>query len=499
VTRNFTLNLGVRYEYFGVQHNKNPYLDSNFYPALGGSVFSSLRNGDVTLAPDSYAHGLWQPDWNNFGPRIGFAWDVFGDGKTSLRGGYGISYVRNFGNVTFNVIQNPPNYAVISVTNGVDVPSIPISTALAGPLAGSTGSKALPPVSLRVVDPNIKTAYVPAWNLSLEHQVMSGLLVALEYTGNKGDKLYTIENPNRYGSGDLYLGMPCTKGSSPGDPGTCVDRLLANKGYTNINLRGQKGFSYYDSLNVRVQYDNLRSVGLTLLANYTWSHSIDNLSDTFSSGSNQYNLGMTDPFNPMVDKGDAYFDLRHRLALSALYEIPYAKHMQGWGKYALDGWSVAPIFTASTGGPYSLYDSTYDYNIYTRAQFLGPAPKMNNASNTPTATPNQNVWLDLTQLPVTNSYVNPIINVADFGPFPATMSGRNVFRTPGTWNLNAAIAKTTKINERFSAQLRLEMYNFFNHPNLYVDTGNADIAGLNQITSYRSGNRNIQLGFKLLF
>ena len=107
-----TLNLGLRCDYFGVQHNTDPSLDSNFYFGPGRRSPSSIANGRVFLAEESPVGRLWEKDTNNFGPRLGVAWDVFGDGKTSLRGDYGISYERNFGNVTFNVIQNPPNYAV---------------------------------------------------------------------------------------------------------------------------------------------------------------------------------------------------------------------------------------------------------------------------------------------------------------------------------------------------------------------------------------------------
>ena len=102
-----TLNYGLRYEHYGVQHNGDPNLDSNIYWGPGSNEFEMLRTATIELAPQSPVGGLWYPSWGTLAPRVGFAWDVFGDGRTSLRGGYGISYERNFGNVTYNVALNP--------------------------------------------------------------------------------------------------------------------------------------------------------------------------------------------------------------------------------------------------------------------------------------------------------------------------------------------------------------------------------------------------------
>jgi len=106
-SRRLTLNYGLRWEFYGVQHNNDQSLDSNFYYGTGSNLFQTVRNGSVMTAPNSPVGEMWNPNYGTLSPRIGFAYDVFGDGTTSLRGGFGISYERNFGNITFNVIQNP--------------------------------------------------------------------------------------------------------------------------------------------------------------------------------------------------------------------------------------------------------------------------------------------------------------------------------------------------------------------------------------------------------
>jgi outer membrane receptor protein involved in Fe transport len=503
LSRRATVNLGLRWEYYSPQHNRNQALDSNFFFGTGSNVELQSATGQVLTStdPNNPIGGLWRKDHKDFMPRVGFAYDLFGDGKTALRGGYGLGYIPNFGNVTFNVIQNPPNYGVIALTAGADVPTIPITTNNAGPLAGSSGTKALGAVTLRAVDPNIKTARAHTWSAAIEHQFSNQVLGALEYTGSKGEDLNSIDRLNIPGSAAVY-------GSTFAYAGGVTATTRINPQYSYINFRTGGGFSHYNALNARMEMNNFKKQGLTLRANYTWSHAIDNLSNTFSeTNSGSGNLGFLDPLNPGLDKGSADFDVRHRFTVVGIYEVPYKSSNKVLQNVA-GGWSVIPNFSARTGTPFTVYDcNNAGYVLCPRVMYTTPySPSVNVV---PTDGANQFNYINLGNF--NSSYLNPAAGVSDFGPFPSSMRGRNSFQGPGVWNLDLAVHKNFTINERFKLQFRAEAYNAFNHSNLYVVYSNTDVSATNFVTAqkgirqdsnavgYAGENRRFQLALKLLF
>ena len=495
VARRVTLNLGVRWEVFGTQHNKNPLKDSNYYFDANVALPAAIANGQVLLAPNSPNGTLWNTAMGNWAPRLGVAWDVFGDGSTSLRAGYGIGYERNFGNVTFNIIQNPPNYAVLALIAGTDIPSIPVSVSNAGPLAGSTGSKALGKVSLRAVDPNIKTAYAHLISFALEHRFGAGLLAALEYSGSIGENQYGIENVNKTGYGNYYGGVPCTPGTD-GDPGSCTARLRGQQ-FSNINFRTNGGSSSYNAMNARLQWQG--KWGWNFRTNYTWSHTLDTLSDTFSSGA-VANLGWLDAFDKShsLDKGNALFDLRHRFTFAGLWDIGL-KNPRGWQKQVASGWTLAPIFVANTGAPFTFYDCT---NAYTSCPYAFANGKIDYSATSliGTATPNNYQYLSQAFLTknFNSSWFDPKTGISDVGKFPANMIGRNSFRGPGAWNLDLGIYKNFTISERQRLQFRAEGYNFFNHANLGLN-GDNDVSSVDYVSASFRGRRFFQMALKYIF
>ncbi|HVF48495.1 MAG TPA: TonB-dependent receptor [Pyrinomonadaceae bacterium] len=500
----FTLNLGLRYEYYGVQKNLDPQLDSNFYFGEGSTLQERIRNGRVLRAPDSPTGGLWQPDKNNFAPRLGFAWDLTGDGKTSLRGGYGVSYERNFGNVTFNVIQNPPNYAVVALNAGVEVPSLSISRNNAGPLAGSGASIQLPGTSLRHVREDITNAYAHFWSAAFERELARGTVASVEYSGSAGRSLYSLENINRQGAGPVYLGSNATTPS-----GGASSRL--NGQYTSINTRGNGGFSDYNALILGIESNDFRRMGLQFTARYTLSSSKDNLSSTFSDAVYNYNLGLLDPFDPRLDYGYADFDARHRFVASFNYEVPFFNKVENsFARHLLGGFALTGIVSARSGNPFTVFDCTT--GIFQACPRFVPAGQLSfSGSGNPQPTldaagnPVANSF-NLINLPASNPFVNPIDGLGVNGPFPSDMTRRNAFRGPGFWNVDAGIYKRIRFTEKYSLQLRLEAFNVFNHANLFVNGNNLDAGTTGVITAQRgvfpSGNlerRNVQLAAKFVF
>ena len=505
VSPRVTLNLGLRYEYYGVQHNANPILDANYYYGAGATRPEQIRNGRFQRAPESAPGGLWNPDKNNFAPRVGIAWDVFGDGKTSLRGGYGVAYERNFGNVTFNVLFNPPNYGVVALTanrfssTGAltvgDIANLPIDIRNYGPFAGTGISKPFTPVSARHVDENIRNAYAHFYSASFERELGSGTVASLEYSGSAGRSLYSIGDQNRTGCLPVFLGIA----SQPNATGAATSRCSTTA--TSMNTRRNDGYSNYNALIASLTGNNFRNTGLSYTARYTYSVAKDNLSSTFSDTNQTFFLGFTDQYDPKLDYGYADFDARQRFTGSVNYRVPFTGD-NAFTKHVLGGWSINGTVELRTGYPFTIYDCTFA-NI-TCARINPSSPVVVNRKNPPdTGNANSFTLVDLSNQRnaagnvITPPKPNPITGDYNFGPY-GPMTARNAFTGPGFWNVDMAVHKNINFNETWRLQLRGEVFNLMNHANLFVDYGSPDVSSGNVLAN-RSGRRNVQLAAKIIF
>jgi len=495
ITRRLTINYGVRYEHYGVQHNNHQNLDSNFYPGNCGFP-CNFETGQVEISPNTSIGQMWSPRWGTPAPRVGFAYDVFGNGKTAVRGGFGISYERNFGNVTYNASFNPPASAVVTAnctTVGGIIPNGScfnfITNNDLGPLGlSTTPASPLPPVELRDDSTKINVAQTQFWSLGVEHQLTANTMVGISYSGAHSVHLYDLSNMNLIGSAQAWGGQPLVTGSSPDGSETCpyenpytsttavpvytcYTRL--NQQYSNINVRGSNGVGAYDAMNIHFQSSNLHHTGLTLVVNYTWSHAFDDLSDTFSGSLTSDSLGYLDPLHPQLDYGSSDFDERHRVVISPVWQTPWFKSGRGLKSQVLGGWNISGIFTAHTGIPFSVYNiSPWILNYYLIPRLVPANPITQwKVSGSPAQIPgsvNQFVGLTVPASGQTAPW-NQTLGIDDFGPFPSNMTSRNEFRGPGAWNMDAAVQKDFKITERFGLQFRAEGFDVLNHHNYYLD------------------------------
>lgn len=523
VTPKLTVNLGVRWELYGVQHSQKAEYDANFYPDYSGysNPWDQIRHGQVLTRNNAPDGRLWNLNKKQFAPKVGFAWDPFGNGKTSIRGGYGISYERNFGNVTYNVIQNPPNYAVLAFVNKTS--PVAISTANLGIYGTTSGSTTLPNTTLRAVDPRIKPSYAHNWSFSLEQQLAAGTTASLSYIGTRGIHNYSIANINRAYDGYAYEGDDLSLYTSPS-----LNRT--NYQYGSINWRSADGDSYYHGLTAEIRSANLAHTGLNVRGDYTWSHSIDNTSSTFTDGaSNDVNLGYLDPWQKGLDKGNSDFDQKHRIAATVAWEIPFAKHTTGVTKLLADNWTLSDTFDAQTGAPFTMFDCSYAYTVCPRASFVSDPPRKKTRSMRDlSATYGANTFSYMT-LPnfwdQTGTYdsgvdeanyneqVNPETGTSDTPvctgihgagcQFVTGMDGRNSFRGPGTWHENLGVVKDFKIHDRYALQFKGEFINVLNHANTYLNlAGTNDVSSYTDVLAYKGGlgtNRNTELSLHLEF
>ncbi len=330
-----------------------------------------------------------------------------------------------------------------------------------GPLGEPGPSSYLPPAELRMPDPNIQVAQTQFWSLALQRQLVPGTILELSYSGARGVHLYDLENINLIGSAQAYLGDPLSFASSPNCAAPCLNR--PNNQYSNINMRGSLGASSYNGLNVRLQALNLRKSGVDVVANYTYSHSLDDISSTFSDslqGGSGYigSLGYTNFLDPGLDWGSSDFDIRNRLTLSPIWTTPWFKGQRNIEGQVLGGWTLSGIYTVRTGIPFSVYDYDNNYNFY-QVPRLTPATPITNykVSSSPQNAGQPNLYNGLS-VPVPSSFapLNSTLGISDFGPYPSNMTGRNSFRGPGAWNYDMAVDKQFPLRERMNLEFRAE-------------------------------------------
>ena len=455
---NFTVNIGFRYEW-------------NSTPSEASNRFTNFDLASGTLVPASQPY---KTNNKNFEPRIGFAWDPFKDGRTSVRAGYAITTQAPNSNIITGLSSSPPFALPLSIATAniqLENPSGAVSTVSLGPA---------------LINPDFKNAYAQDWNLSIERQLTSSMGLTVAYVGTKGTHLQITENYNQPflvgGNYDVVRPFLTLPTSSPVLPAQCA---APNPPCTfgNLNRIDSPGNSNYNALWITLTKNLAR--GLQFSTSYTWSKAFD-----YNSLSSAESIPLQNAYNPRGDYGLSEYDVRNRIVFSGFYELPFKRTSR-----LIGGWQVGVVTQAQSGSP------------------LTPTAAVNVAA---TVVPPRNITLtvrpDLTATPqITGDplqwFVDKTVFVAPCLAgvcHPGDMA-RDSVHGPDFVDTDFNVTKSTKITEKVNVIFRTEFFDIFNHPNF----GNPNLAvgsgNFGRITSTRftqgdfGSSRQIQFGLKLQF
>ena len=467
VSPRLTLNMGLRW--FAIPHifERDDEV-TTFVPERWSASRAPRVNPDGTIAPGSgdilgngivqagkgLPSGMVKDYWNTFAPRFGFAWNPWGDGKTVIRGGYGIGYYRVEGNDIYDFVNNPPFAKTVNITNP--------------PLNNPGGGTAAPPtpVSLFSYDFQYKVPMAQTYSLGIQHELFTNAGLEIAYVGSRGthlDHARNINQPLRTGAFDFDPRLNSNTIS--------IEALRPFTGWSTIRQSENTGSSTYHSL--QANFDKRFSEGFKFQVAYTFSRGIG---DVFDSGGRSVNALPQDSYDMRSERGLLGFDRTHNLSINYIYELPFFKNRRDAVGRILGGWEISGITTVSSGPTASPGISTGRNGLATRPDLAGGAI---GGSKT----------------------VEQWFNTAAFAePAPGFFgnAGRNIIREPGTHKWDMSFFKNNRITESVNLQFRAEFFNIFNHANFNGINTTFGSGAFGRVTSARDP-RIIQFGLKLGF
>ncbi len=508
ISKRLTLNLGVRYDLYGLPVEDQGRL-VNFLP-------SQLRIG-TTAAPAPPPNGFVQAkggklagvptvektlvpvDKNNFAPRVGFAYLLDDKANIVVRGGYGIYYDRISTRYANTQLFNYPYFALgVGLVNNAlapilpavfrpaGSPFVPIPTPSQFPTAATVPSPLTPlspagfPIAGVFVDPELQTPYIQQYNFGVQGEFAKNFVWDIGYVGNRGTHLLQVITLNQ----QVY--NPATNTFSPRIAPAAI--LSANKNVTGgIQQIQTTSISSYNSL--QMSLSKRFSDGLQFLAAYTVGRSTD-----YYSGStvNELTNIAGDQYDWRTNRGPSDFNRKHRFVVSGVYDLPKLVANDNGAKWFLNNWQVAGIAVFQSGLPFSIIDSN-GTSIVQRANF-NPNFAGGQIEGTGSAGDRLNQYFN------TSAFVSSRLGTAGFDPsHPFGNTPRNFLFGPGQKNIDVSFIKFIPFNERFRGEFRAEFFNVFNWVN-YANPGNLiGTPTLGKITSASTGPRVVQFAFKLGF
>ncbi len=479
IGRRFTLSYGVRYEPFIPWHEREGRMGSFFPSAYTAGTHSSLyplAPAGLLFAGDSGFNPNGIPNnYTHFMPRLGFAWDVFGDGKTSIHGGAGTFYDSRISSVFYNIYSNTsPFITNVNISSAIAANSannvvINFSDPYASSRTANPFPAPQPPPNTSPIPPQAFLTYDPfrpfstpitySWNLTLEQQMTKNLLFRLGYVASHSSHQWSPVEINPFLTASAVATTDPRYGRRIYNPSGCATN---NSCFTQAITEANTGSnSLYNSLQVSVE-QRLRN-GLTILGNYTWSKAIDNTpynqSSTAIASNNSYVLPIFEHNFRRLDYGPSDFDHRNVASISFVYPVPKVfKDAPAVARYLVNGWQVSGLFQTRSGDPLTVNASSnnVDGSGQNRDRAVLSGNPYGGAACSPTA--HCKNWLNPA------SFSNPIANAAN----PSNSYGNIVkgsFVGPRYTDVDMAVVRNLYTEGRFSVQFRAEYFNIFNHTN----------------------------------
>jgi len=441
---NLTLSLGLRYEY------NTPAVDAQDRANVYDPAVRSL----VAVGKNGFPRSGFDPDRNNFAPRLGIAWTPGTKRTTVFRGGYGVYFDQSalapgeglyfsapYFDLKLYFLYPPDIFLSLSDPFPKNFP-IPV------------------PSSALAFQRNLRTGYLQHWNVSVQQQIGSSRTVEVAYVGSKGTKLLA--------SRDINQPLRASPLANP----------RPQQQFDDIDILESRGNSVYNSLQASVQ--QRYHAGLTLMASYTWAKSIDDASGFFSSAGDP-NFPQ-DSYNVRAERGRSNFDIRHRFSASYSYDLPLAK-----GHRLLGGWQTFGVLSFQTGRPFTVSLRSDDDNSNTGRTNLGFG-----ANDRPNVVGNPK----LSERTPDRWFNTAAFAKAPFGSFGN--AGRNVVDGPGSGTVDVSLLKNTLIGEKLNVQFRAEAFNLFDRTNFDLPDIFVGSPTFGKVQSAGSP-RVVQLGLKFIF